>query len=138
MYLLGVIGKLFFRRNLLGVEVRQHEYKLSPSPPIIGITKVPSNFLINKSLHYLYPEIIKYPVSMDECDHFILKKAIVDIDAPQFLNLLDKYKNPVTLEKFIIMTIINLKDNLAETAKTLRKLLFSLGRYSLFHFLYQY
>lgn len=65
---------------------------------------------------------------MDECDHLKLKQAILDIDALQFLSLLDKYKNLVTLEKFIIMTIINLRDNLQDAAKTLQQLLRSIGR----------
>lgn len=81
--------------------------------------------------------MIKYPVSLDECDHLILKRAIIEIDSFQFLKLLDKYRNPVTLENFIIMTIINLKDTLKEAATTLKALLNSLGKHSQNRFQFQ-
>lgn len=120
---------MFFRQDMSYLNGgKEPEYKLSPLPPIIGTTRLPEKFELNKSLHYLYPEVMKYQVSLDECDHLILKRAINEIDSIQFLNLLDKYNNPVTLENFIIMTIINLKDKLPNAVTTLKSLLNSLGK----------
>lgn len=106
----------------------QHAYKLSPSPPIVGKTKVPDNYNIDISLHHLYPDRVNFKVPMDEQDHFNLQQAIHEVDAVRFLHLLEKYQTPVTLEHFIIMTIINLKDHLVDVANNLTTLLNNIGK----------
>lgn len=95
---------------------------------MIGTIKLPLNFKFNQSLHYLIPEVCKNKVSLDEYDHFSIRGAIKQVEAPQFLHLIDKYKNPATLENFIIMIILNIRDNLAEAVKTVKHLLNSLGK----------
>lgn len=119
-----------FRQDVDFRPKRHIEYKISPSPPVIGTTRLPEIFEFNKSLHYLIPEVIKYKVSLDECDYVILKRAIIDADPQLFLRLLDKYQNLVTFENFIINIVISLRNDLKSANATIKNLFSCLGKYS--------
>ncbi|XP_066262435.1 uncharacterized protein [Euwallacea similis] len=93
-----------------------------PEQPVFGQVYFDPNYELNVSLHNLYLEWIDN-VDIDEEDVHRLNDCIKYSNGPMFLELLQKYISPTTVQNFIAMSLAHLKGTNQMVARTYKRLL---------------
>ncbi|XP_066147583.1 uncharacterized protein [Euwallacea fornicatus] len=98
------------------------EKEKPPEQPVFGQIHFDSNYELNVSLHNLYLQRIDN-VDIDEEDVHRLNDCVKYGNGPMFLELLQKYISPTTVQNFIAMSLAHLKGTNQMVARTYKKLL---------------
>ncbi|XP_060525774.1 uncharacterized protein LOC132701681 isoform X2 [Cylas formicarius] len=96
-----------------------------PEHPRFGYPRFDPAYRFNVSLHNLYTRETN-SVDVDEDDVIRLNSAVKSGDGRTFLELLEKYKRPSTVQNFITMTLAHLKGAKQQAAKKYEDLLASI------------
>lgn len=104
----------------------------APDQPIFGRIYFDPNYEFNVSLHNSYLQRIDN-VDINEDDVLTLNECVKSGNGVLFLDLLQKYVAPSTIQNFISMTLAHLKGTNQMVARIYKKLLVNIGK-CLLHF----